>query len=294
MKVREVIRRIEDDGWYRIKAKGGHRQYKHHIKPGRVTVPGKMNAELDKKQENREEHFEASWTGSVTRTWRALWQSTWLSSEEHRPGTVPIVLMYVLKLRRRKKDLSSVLLWRRSLDDVQANTPWQHLRPNLLLLLQLLALFVLVVVLAQPAYTRAHAIAGDLVVIVADALYRTRADRIALKSLQPAIHRARRWIDAKSGDGTRFVTYERRTPAGLENQGWKDSRAGVSYPDGRSAETPIGLIEVQGYCKGDRCIVEAIQSGQQILLFAGARGLGSQLVRWQPGAGLQTQALYPE
>lgn len=36
---------------YRIKAKGGHRQYKHPVKRGRVTVPGQMNAELDKKTE---------------------------------------------------------------------------------------------------------------------------------------------------------------------------------------------------------------------------------------------------
>ena len=51
MKVRDVIRRLETDGWYRIKAKGGHRQYKHPAKHGRVTVPGQMNAELDKKTE---------------------------------------------------------------------------------------------------------------------------------------------------------------------------------------------------------------------------------------------------
>jgi predicted RNA binding protein YcfA (HicA-like mRNA interferase family) len=51
MNVREIIRRIEADGWYRIKAKGGHRQYKHPEKPGRVTVPGKMKADLDKKTE---------------------------------------------------------------------------------------------------------------------------------------------------------------------------------------------------------------------------------------------------
>ena len=49
MKVREVIKRIEADGWYRIKAKGGHRQYKHPVKAGRVTVPGQMNADLDVK-----------------------------------------------------------------------------------------------------------------------------------------------------------------------------------------------------------------------------------------------------
>jgi predicted RNA binding protein YcfA (HicA-like mRNA interferase family) len=49
MKVRECSRRIEADGWYRIKARGGHRQYKHPVKPGRVTVPGRMSADLDKK-----------------------------------------------------------------------------------------------------------------------------------------------------------------------------------------------------------------------------------------------------
>lgn len=51
MKVREIVKLIEGDGWYRIKAKGGHRQYKHPTKPGRVTVPGQMNADLDGKTE---------------------------------------------------------------------------------------------------------------------------------------------------------------------------------------------------------------------------------------------------
>jgi predicted RNA binding protein YcfA (HicA-like mRNA interferase family) len=51
MKVREIIKRIETDGWYRVKARSGHRQYKHPTKPGRVTVPGQMNADLDKKTE---------------------------------------------------------------------------------------------------------------------------------------------------------------------------------------------------------------------------------------------------
>jgi predicted RNA binding protein YcfA (HicA-like mRNA interferase family) len=47
MKVREIIKLIEADGRYRIKAMGGHRQCKHPIRPRRVTVPGQMNAELD-------------------------------------------------------------------------------------------------------------------------------------------------------------------------------------------------------------------------------------------------------
>lgn len=39
-KVRDVIRRLEDDGWHLISTRGSHRQFKHPLKPGRVTVSG--------------------------------------------------------------------------------------------------------------------------------------------------------------------------------------------------------------------------------------------------------------
>ena len=46
MKVRELIKLIEDDGWYHIKTKGSHRQYKHPTKIGKVTVSGKMGKDV--------------------------------------------------------------------------------------------------------------------------------------------------------------------------------------------------------------------------------------------------------
>ena len=46
MTVREVIRRIEQDGWFHVATQGDHRQYKHPTKPGRVTVAGKMSADV--------------------------------------------------------------------------------------------------------------------------------------------------------------------------------------------------------------------------------------------------------
>jgi predicted RNA binding protein YcfA (HicA-like mRNA interferase family) len=49
MKVREVIALIEQDGWRRVRAKGGHRQYKHSSKKGRVTVSGHPSDELHPK-----------------------------------------------------------------------------------------------------------------------------------------------------------------------------------------------------------------------------------------------------
>ena len=46
MKVGEVIRLIEDDGWYLHSTRGSHRQFKHPTKPGRVTVAGKPSDDL--------------------------------------------------------------------------------------------------------------------------------------------------------------------------------------------------------------------------------------------------------
>jgi predicted RNA binding protein YcfA (HicA-like mRNA interferase family) len=41
VKVRDVLKRLKKDGWYLIPSKGGHRQFKHPTKSGRVTVAGK-------------------------------------------------------------------------------------------------------------------------------------------------------------------------------------------------------------------------------------------------------------
>jgi len=46
MKIREVIKLIEDDGWYLVVTKGSHRQYKHPTKHGRVTIAGHPNDDL--------------------------------------------------------------------------------------------------------------------------------------------------------------------------------------------------------------------------------------------------------
>jgi predicted RNA binding protein YcfA (HicA-like mRNA interferase family) len=46
MKVSEVLRLLHDDGWYLAVTRGSHRQFKHRIRPGRVTVPGKPGDDL--------------------------------------------------------------------------------------------------------------------------------------------------------------------------------------------------------------------------------------------------------
>jgi predicted RNA binding protein YcfA (HicA-like mRNA interferase family) len=46
MKVAAALRFLKDDGWYLVATRGSHRQFKHHTKPGRVTVSGKPGDDL--------------------------------------------------------------------------------------------------------------------------------------------------------------------------------------------------------------------------------------------------------
>jgi predicted RNA binding protein YcfA (HicA-like mRNA interferase family) len=46
MKVSDVLRMLQSDGWHLVASRGSHRQFKHANKPGRVTVPGKPSDDL--------------------------------------------------------------------------------------------------------------------------------------------------------------------------------------------------------------------------------------------------------
>jgi glycogen debranching enzyme len=73
-------------------------------------------------------------------------------------------------------------------------------------------------------------------------------DDALLERLWPNALAALRWIDEFGDvDGDGFVEFERTSPRGLVNQGWKDSRDANRFRDGRLALQPLALVEVQAY-----------------------------------------------
>ncbi|SFV27121.1 amylo-alpha-1,6-glucosidase [Thermoflavifilum thermophilum] len=90
--------------------------------------------------------------------------------------------------------------------------------------------------------------ATPLFVMLAGAYYERTADLAAVQKLWPHIQRAMEWIvqyGDRDGDG--FLEYFSQNQHGLSNQGWKDSFDAIMHADGKLAQAPIALCEVQGY-----------------------------------------------
>jgi glycogen debranching enzyme len=87
-----------------------------------------------------------------------------------------------------------------------------------------------------------------LFIVLAAAYHARTGDLDLIRALWPNIEAALGWM-ARYGDpdGDGFIEYDRKSVNGLVNQGWKDSGDAIFHADGRLAEAPIALAEVQGY-----------------------------------------------
>lgn len=87
-----------------------------------------------------------------------------------------------------------------------------------------------------------------LFLYLAAAYFERTGDQQLIRAIWPNIELALEWIDRfgdRDGDG--FVEYGRRSQTGLIHQGWKDSSESVFHADGRLAEGPIAICELQAY-----------------------------------------------
>jgi glycogen debranching enzyme len=111
-----------------------------------------------------------------------------------------------------------------------------------------------------------------LFVALAGLYWQYTADTATLDTIWPNVKAALQWID-RSGDpdGDGFVEYRRRRESGLVNQGWKDSGDAVFHEDGRLADAPIALCEVQGYVYMARTLAARMAEAR------GETGLAAQL-----------------
>ena len=117
-------------------------------------------------------------------------------------------------------------------------------------------------------------------------------DLALFHELRPQVEAMLGWMDGPGDrDGDGLLEYCRRTPAGLRNQGWKDSDEGVLDEYGVPLEPPVALVEAQGYMLRAKRRVAALfasagQEDRARALLAEAGALRDRLERfWLPGRG---------
>lgn len=115
-----------------------------------------------------------------------------------------------------------------------------------------------------------------LFVMLAAAYYEWTGDKDFIEAIWPQIDLAVHWMD-HYGDADRdgFLEYQRMTPEGLAQQGWKDSQDSVMHADGTYANAPIALCEVQGYAYA---------------AYRGAGRIAADLGQWEYSSALMRKA----
>jgi hypothetical protein len=155
-----------------------------------------------------------------------------------------VLAQYFLKLRRPRKTLPSTYLWARAVVDTRANTPWQRLRAEPLLLLQLLAVVVIVFALMRPYVLRAGTI-GSNVVLVLDASLTTQTVEKGHSRFDLEVAKAHAIVDGmppdKSVSVIRLDGRPRVLLAGSTDKGDVDATLAGQKPGFEQPDTPAAL-----------------------------------------------------
>ncbi|MFH0983267.1 MAG: BatA and WFA domain-containing protein [Planctomycetota bacterium] len=117
----------------------------------------------------------------------------------------PLVALYFLKLKRRVVPISSTFLWKRAVEDLHVNSPFQRLRSNLLLFLQLLVLLLGAVVLGKPVRQAVQKHEDTLILLIDQSASMGVVEKDGRTRLQIALDEAKRVVDQMSDEARAMV-----------------------------------------------------------------------------------------
>ena len=117
----------------------------------------------------------------------------------------PLIALYFLKLKRHVRVVPSTFLWKRSVEDLQVNSPFQRLRSSLLLLLQLLVLIAGAVALGRPMFKVVQHSENTLILLIDQSASMGIVEADGRTRLDTAKEQARRCVDNMSDDGRAMV-----------------------------------------------------------------------------------------
>jgi Ca-activated chloride channel family protein len=195
-----------------------------------------------------------------------LWLAAWMFPA--------IFLLYLLKRKHEDRTVSSTLLWNRMLQRMEANRPWQKLRQNLLLWLQLAAALLMVLGLGRPATETDGLRAGHtvLVVDVSGSMLSREGDGTRLERAKQTV---KRWIREAHADHKVTLVEAGRTPRILA--------AGCQGDDCLEAldrmQAGAGSADLDGALSLARAIADKESSAEVVLV---GDGTGMADAKWLP------------
>ena len=117
----------------------------------------------------------------------------------------PLVALYFLKLKRSVQLVPSTFLWKRAVEDLQVNSPFQRLRKSLLLLLQLLILIAAALALGKPMFEHTETHEDNVVLLIDQSASMNVIEADGQTRLERAKTQAKKTIDDMKDGGRAMV-----------------------------------------------------------------------------------------
>jgi hypothetical protein len=200
----------------------------------------------------------------------------------------PLVLLYFLKLKRRRQAVPSTLLWRKAVQDLQVNSPFQRLRSNLLLFLQLLVLLLAILAVSEPIRSAKRGYEKAIVLMI-DESASMQADEDGKKRLELAKDEALKAIaDMSTAQRAMVIAFASRarvlTPFTDDKDALRSAVRSVEGTDevGRLSEA-MSLAEAHSTPTGEGVGTDSEIAMSQYLLFTDGRLPDSANVAVQRG-----------